>query len=338
MDDRNHRVLNARNRLHRLERDPHRGNVLRRRPAAAADDPRPVGHGLCDDATEILRPGGVDEATLDPARQPGIGHDRERVAQPCPSGFGRRHPVNRVEAGKRPRPAIHPDRVGAGLNQRPDCPAGSRPVGSDQLLAEGHLRDDRQIGRPPRLVERENQVLERPERLEHEQVDAALEQSVDLLAEGRPNRAFLVLRQLAPGRSERPDRTGHEGIAARDVARLPGDLRRPPIERVGAIRKSVCIEPVAIRAERGRLDELCAGIQVFTVDRSDEVRPRRGQLIQARSLRNPAREQQRAHRAVGEDRPAGKPVTETLSRSHAGRLPETAAMPAARNRLAFDRP
>ncbi len=61
------------------------------------------------------------------------------------------------------------------------------------------------------------------ERLEDQQVDAALEQSVDLLAVGRADRGFVEAEQVARRRAERADRAGDEGVAPGDVARLAGD-------------------------------------------------------------------------------------------------------------------
>ena len=75
-----------------------------------------------------------------------------------------------------------------------------RPVGELELLAERHLGDDRVVvGRLARLVDREEQVSEVDERLDHEQVDAALEEAVDLLAEGSADRLVVEVEELRVG-------------------------------------------------------------------------------------------------------------------------------------------
>ena len=68
------------------------------------------------------------------------------------------------------------------------------------------------------------------ERLDDEQVDPALEQAVDLLAERRPDRRLVVAGELAGRSAERPDRPGDQDVAAADVARLAGDLGATPVE------------------------------------------------------------------------------------------------------------
>ena len=83
----------------RVERRPHRGDVLGRRPAAAADDPGAGRQQARRDRPEVLGARGVDEAALEPLREPGVGHDRPgRVAI-----GGGAHRLERVETGRRAR-------------------------------------------------------------------------------------------------------------------------------------------------------------------------------------------------------------------------------------------
>ena len=81
-----------------------------------------------------------------------------------------------------------------------------------------------------RLVDGEEQLVEVGERLEDDQVDAALEQAVDLLAEGRPGGRLGDGRPAAGRRPERPDRTADQRVAPADLARLAGELRRAAVE------------------------------------------------------------------------------------------------------------
>ena len=89
-----------RRRRGRVERGAHRGDVLGRRPAAAADDPGAGREQPRRHRPEVLGAGGVDEAALEPLRQPGVGHDRPRRARrrragPSPRGRRARPPARR---------------------------------------------------------------------------------------------------------------------------------------------------------------------------------------------------------------------------------------------------
>ena len=99
-------------------------------------------------------------------------------------------------------------------------------------------------------------------------------------------------------------------IAAADVAGLAGDLGCPAIQatRLGGQAERVQAQPVG--PEREGLDEVRAGVEVLAVDRPDEVRAGRRQLVQAGALRDAAREQQRAHAAVRQERAIGEAGSE----------------------------
>ena len=174
------------------------------------------------------------------------------------------------------------------------------------------------------------------ERLDHEQVDAALEQSVDLLAEGRPDRGVVEVEQLARRRPERADRARDEGVATGDVAGLAGDLGGPAVEASRVAGQPERREPDPVRPERGRLDQLRAGVEVLAVDRADEVRPGRRELVEAGPLRDAAGEQQRPHPAVEQDRRPGQALPEPLPLVHGRSLPEAVTVP--RRRTTSSRP
>ena len=100
----------------------------------------------------------------------------------------RPEPGERIDRRDRPDAAVDADRVDARRGQRRDRLLGCRAVREHQVVAEGHRGDDRDVARGPRLVHGEQQVAEVEEGLDDEQVDAALEQAVDLLPERGPDR------------------------------------------------------------------------------------------------------------------------------------------------------
>ena len=166
-----------------VEREAHRGDVLGGGAAAAAEDPGAGGEHPRRHRPEVLGAGREDEAALEPLRQAGVRHD-----QPRRIAVGRRaHRLQRVQAGRRAGPAVHPDHVRAGPPERRRGFRRPAAVDEDPLLAEGQRSDHRQVGRAPRLVDGDEQRREIGERLEDDRVDAALEQAVDLLPERRPS-------------------------------------------------------------------------------------------------------------------------------------------------------
>ena len=199
--------------------------------------------------------------------------------------------------------------------------AGRRPVREHEVLAERHRGDHRDVGCGPCLVHGEQQVPEVEERLDDEQVDAALEQAVDLLPERGPDRRLVGVAELARRRSQRPDRPADPGVPAAHVAGLACDLRRPAVDAPGLGRQPVPVEPDPVRAERQRLDEIGARVEVLAVERRHEVGPARRELVEARPLRDAAREQERAHPAVREQRRGGEASGELVAGKAHGRKP-----------------
>ena len=231
------------------------------------------------------------------------GHDGSSPRSP-------RHRLERLEAGLRATAAVDPDDVGAGRRAgRPRPRPGGVPSGSCELLAERELGDDRAGRRRARASSiASEEVAQSRERLEDEQVDAALEQAVDLLANGGPDlapRAGGAARGSArrAGRSTR--RPGSRPATSR-ASRASWAPRR--LSAAGPVAQPVGGEPDAVGAERRRLDELRAGVEVLAVDRADQLRAARDELVEVRPLRHAARVQQRAHRPVGEERAGGEPL------------------------------
>ena len=137
------------------------------------------------------------------------------------------------------------------------------------------------------------------ERLEHEQVDAALDERRGLFAE---DRLGLVEAGLAPrldADAERPDRAGDVGLVARRV-RARG--ARPATLIV--VQPSVEAERGqldAVGAERVGLDDVGAGAHVGLVHVGDEVGLREVQLVEAAIEEDALGVEHRPHRAVADE-------------------------------------
>ena len=280
----------------------HRRGVGGRGAAAAADHRRPRIEQLADDGPEVGRFRRVDEAALEALRKAGVGHDRAgRLAR-----TGRAELAERVEAGEGADPAVDAHRVHAGVRERREGHGGGGAVGEHEGLAEGHRRDQRHVRRAPGLRHGEQEVMEVEEGLDDQEIDAALEEAIDLLAVDRPDGGVVRVAQLAGGRAERADAAADPRIPSADVAGLAGDLGGAAVQatRLGGEAEAIQAQPVG--PERQGLDEVCARVQVLAVDRPDEIRSGRGQLVQAGALRDAAGEQERAHPAVGEERAFGE--------------------------------
>ena len=113
------------------------------------------------------------------------------------------------------------------------------------------------------------------ERLDHQQVGAALEEAVDLLPERRPDRRLVGMAQLARGRAERADAAADPRVAARHVARLAGELRGLPVQAAGVRGEPEPRQADPVGTEGERLDQVGARVEVLAVDGRDKVGPRR---------------------------------------------------------------
>ena len=133
----------------------------------------------------------------------------------------------------RPGAAVHADDVDRRRGEERGRGRRRRPVGELEVLAERELGDDRQVGRrAARLVDRDQQVPQVDERLEHEEVDATLEQAVDLLPERLADPGLVEPEQVARRGAQRPDRARDERVATGDVPRLARDAGGGPVEAV----------------------------------------------------------------------------------------------------------
>src|SRR5262249_12455353 len=155
-------------------------------------------------------------APLDLARLARVGLRRELRVRDAG------HALERLEHRRGPDAAVQPDDVGAELLELGDEALRGHAVETVAVLLRRHLRDDRQIAETAHGADRGADLIDVAERLEHEEVDAAVDQRLRL-------RAKVLLRlvdaRLAPrldADAERTDRPGDIGLIARGVAR---DLR-----------------------------------------------------------------------------------------------------------------
>ncbi len=276
----------------RAHRRLHLPDVLGRRPAAAADQP----HVVLNEATRVrrhvFRRAEIDVAPLDVARLSGVGLGRERAR-----GDGG-HPFDGVEHRRRADRAVQPDDGRAARFQIRREALGRRAVQRVAVLLGGHLRDDRPIGHAPHRVDRGADLVQVAERLEDEQIDAAIGQRLRLLAEIV---ARLVDAGLAPrfdAHAERSDRAGDVGLLARGLARDLRALRVDLVQPVGQAERS---EPDPVRAERVGLDHVGAGAHVFLVYLGDQLRLREVQGVEALVDEDALGVQHRPHRAVADE-------------------------------------
>ena len=185
--------------------------------------------------------------------------------------------------------------------------SGGVPSSVFAVLLGRHLRDDRQVGDDPDGIDGGADLVQIAEGLEDEQIDAALEQRLRLLAEVL---ARLVDAGLAPrldADAQRTDRAGHVRAVARRATRDPRALDVDLAQRVGQAERA---ELDAVRAERVRLDDVGAGADVLVVDLLHQVRPRQVQRVEALVDEHALRVEHRPHRAVADEDALGERVGE----------------------------
>ena len=200
----------------RVDRRPDRRDLGRCRAAAAADHARAEVARVGGELGEVVgRRVRVDHPAAEEAREPDVRERGERRARAGLHLLERRErreqagAVVRAERGEpeRRRGAPPPGvRVTPASVSAASSKVSSATIGSDETAADG--------------LDRVDELLEVVERLEHEEVGAALLEHRRLLGEelASPRRA----RRLA----ERPDRAADEDVAPGQLARLAGELHR----------------------------------------------------------------------------------------------------------------
>ena len=245
----------------------------------------------------------VDVASLDVARLAGVGLRRQ------PALGDRRHALDRVEHRRRADGAVDADDRRAAPLELGREALRRRAVERVAVLLGRHLRDDRQVADAAHRVDRGAHLVQVAERLEDEQVDAAVDQRLRLLAEVL---ARLVDAGLAPGLdadAERADRAGDVGLLARRVARNPRPLFVDRVQPVGEAERS---ELDAVRAEGVGFDHVRAGADVLLVHLGHQIRLGDVQRVEALVDEDALRVEHRAHRAVAHEDALVQGVSERL--------------------------
>ena len=291
--------------------------MLRRRAAASADDADVVHDEAPGVRRHVLRRAQVDVAPLDVARLSRVGLCR----QPAAGDGG--HALDRVEHRCRTDGTVDADHRRAALLELRRELLGRRAVERVAVLLGRHLRDDRDVRHAPHGIDRRADFVQIAERLEDEEIDAAVGKRLRLLAEIV---ARLVDAGLAPrldADAERSDGAGDVRLLARSV---PRDFRRLLVDRVQPIGEAERSELDAVRAERVGLDDVGARADVLLVHFSDQVRLRQVQRVEALVDEDALRIEHRPHRAVAHEDPLVERVEKRFHVSRRSVLNVSASM------------
>ncbi len=241
----------------------------------------------------MLRVRDIQRAAFDRRGHPGVGLRDHRHAAADHAGD------HLIELGG-PDPAVAADDVGAGR----DHPIGdfrrTEPAVAARVLVEHHHRDDRRLGAAlARDVDRVLDLEDRRERLEHDRVDAGEHERVDLIGEREPRGPALGGRRDPELDAGRADRARDERFLIRGGAR---ELDGGAVDRLRLFGEPVPRERDPVRTERVGLDDIRAGGHVIGVDPAHELGLRDVELVVAARVQHAALVEQRAHRAVEQQR------------------------------------
>ena len=287
-----------------LDRRGDRGDLHRRRPAAAADDPRAQIARVRGEVREVLRRRVREhDAVPGQARQADVGHGREREV-----AVRRVHLVQGRQCGLDADSVVGADRREACVAQRFDRRLRGHSAERLTLLVEGEHGHDREGGDLPHGLDRLLELVELEEGLDHEEVDAARIERCGLLFE---DPAAVVRRDVAE-LAERADRPGDENVPACDLAGLTSELHPGAVDVLDLVLEEVRAQLPAVGPERVRFDQVGAGVDEADVQGDDRLRRAQIRLFRAAKPRYGAGDE-RAHTAVAdEDRPALQALFEAV--------------------------
>ena len=152
--------------------------MVRRRAAASADQPYSRGHELARVTRHVLGRTQIDIAAFDRSRHAGIGLGGQRQGSESP------HPLDYIQHGHRADAAIAADHVGTPAFNAWRETLRSRTVKTISVFVDGDVGDHWDLGiyvasGQNRLVK----LFDVAEGFQHQQVDATLDQSRNLLPE-----------------------------------------------------------------------------------------------------------------------------------------------------------
>ena len=152
---------------------------------------------------------------------------------------GGAHLLDPLQHGLRAEAAVDAHRGRHELRHGLRDGAGREPGDGLGVVAHRHLDDQRQVGDRAHGPHRGQELLERRERLECEKIDSAALERGRLGGERGGHRRG---RKLARRHAERPDRSRHQHIPARHLARLAGQLHPGLVDRLEPVVE-LCAPP-----------------------------------------------------------------------------------------------
>ena len=221
-----------------------------------------------------------------------LGSRRERETRAA-------HPAESAQRDGRPCAVVRPDRGHVQLGEPTRHDLGADAARDLGLVVERQEGDDRERRHAAHRLDRNDELLEVEEGLDHEEIHAAPLEHPRLGGVQRAVLGGVEHLELA----ERADRARDEDVAARDLARLAGEPDAGGVDRLERVVEQHAGELAAIRAEGVRLDQLRPRRDVARVDGDDALRRAEVRLLGAAQAGHRLRDQ-RARAAVRDDRRA----------------------------------
>ncbi len=234
-----------------------------------------------------------------------VGHGAERL------GGVLDHLLDGLEHDLRADRAVAADHVHGPFVQLAREGLGIRAVGQVAVVVDGDLGDDGHLvaGGLARGEDGLAQLVEVGEGLEDQQVDAGLEQRLDLLAEDGARLGEGGGTERLDADAQRSDRAGHEG-------RLSGRLARQAhaglVDGLQLLGEAEGGQARAVGAEGVGLEDLRAGLDVLLVDFLHQGGRGEVELVEAAVDEDALAVQHGPHGAVGHEDTAGQLFTKLL--------------------------
>ena len=178
------------------------------------------------------------------------------------------HRLERAEGSLDARAVVRADRGQAERTQSLRCIG--RPHAADRLcvLVEREQCDDRQRRHSADRVDRDQQLVQVVEGLDHEQVDASALEQLGLFGE---ERCEVLVAASASGVADRPDRSRDVDISAGDLAGLTRQLDRRLVDRGELVLEEVPAQLASVRPEGVGLDQVGARSNEAEMQRDDAL-------------------------------------------------------------------
>ena len=174
---------------------------------------------------------------------------------------------------------------------------------SRSVIAESHLRDDRQIRRElAQGTDGESELPQIRERFENHEIDSARDQSLALFAKAR---AHLLCGNRSDRRdrfSERTDGPGNENRTVFVPDSASRDRRAGLVDLTDAVFEPVRLELETVGAISVRLEDVDTDAEVITMHRPHELAIREVELVETAVDHHALAVERGAHGAVTNER------------------------------------